>query len=156
MKNKIKLILIFLISFLFLFSCEKEDINSGLIIKEHDFGECFDNDFAEEKEHIITDDSAYQDIKIHIIKNISGCENNPQRTAIDFSKYSLLGKNVGGGRYLRVIREVIDDKSNSRYIYTIKVKGDHKFYSGGVYMVKMNWVLVPKLPQGYTVKFEVK
>ncbi len=153
MKNKIKLILIFLISFLFLFSCEKEVKNLGLIIQEHDFGDCFHSrprgDF--EKDFVIEYDSSYQAIELSIYNAKSQCLDNPQRVPVDFSKYSLLGKYVCCD--LVKSREVIDDKDNLQYIYKIKKKKSI-YHSKGY--TNMNWVLVPKLPEGYTVKFVVK
>ncbi len=152
----IKYIIGFLVVFLFLFSCEKEDINSGLIICEHDFGECFDpipKGGGLGKKYVITDDSSYQALELSIYTSKSQCL-NPIRPFVDFSKYSLLGKYADGAGNVRMKREVIDDKSNLRYIYKIKVKGC------SLYSLKlgcdMNWVLVPKLPPGYTVRFEVE
>lgn len=151
-------ILIFLISLLFLYSCEKEDINSGLIICEHDFGECFvdipkEPGAFDKKEYIITDDSSYQAIELSVYTSKSQCL-NPQKPSVDFSKYSLLGKYAEGGGNVRMKREVIDNKSNLQYIYKIKVKGCAFFSTKLAY--DMNWVLVPKLPPGYNVKFEVE
>ena len=65
----------------------------------------------------------------------------------------MLGKKASGGCRVGFKREVISDDSNSQYIYKITVCEYGLCKSA---RISMNWVLVPKLPQGYTVKFEVE
>lgn len=74
-------------------------------------------------------------------------------TPIDFNTYTLLGKYTEGGCDVQFIREVQKNDDEKMYIYTIGVN------ECGIckkLQMSWNWVLVPKLPQGYTVKFIVK
>ena len=136
----------------------KKDKNKGIIESAFDFGECFDNNSRPDytvDQYIITNDSTYQALSVNLkydFVNRPEC-NNAEPQLIDFLKHSLLGHYASGGCEVDFIREVTDDNANQRYIYTIKVLECGRCKK---LQVSMNWVLVPKLPQGYTVKFEVK
>jgi len=72
---------------------------------------------------------------------------------IDFATYSLLGKyTVSDGEVKYYKREVIKNLESLKYTYNIymKCKNNNKA------AVSMNWVLVPKLPAGYSVEFNVE
>ncbi len=73
--------------------------------------------------------------------------------SVDFSKYTLLGNYAQGGCDAAFTRSVIPDDNNKRYNYTVKVR------QAGLckkLVYSMNWVLVPKLPPGYSVDFRIK
>ncbi len=140
--------------------CEKppiciggKDENGGIIVSEFDFGDCFNQYSVPANEWVITNDSLYQLLKTALEKYPKdGCDTT-HLPPIDFSKYTLLGKRTEGGCRLYNKRKVIDDKVNKQYIYEIKVK------QCGIckrLVTNMNWVLVPKLPPGYSVKFIIK
>ncbi len=153
---------IILIAYLFT-SCRKgcfvkKDKNKGIIVSEYNFGECFNNfplsGFIAD-ELVVEDDSTFQLLAIDLRYNFT---NRPEcktavPNAIDFSMHTLLGKYATGQCGVDFIREVTEDVANHRYIYTIKVLECGLCKAA---RISMNWVLVPKLPQGYTVKFEVE
>ena len=71
---------------------------------------------------------------------------------IDYNKYTLLGAYMGGGSTIRFVRDV--QKNHEKKVYDYKIT----MYSCGVYlkgMNSMNWVLVPRLPDGWDVEFEL-
>lgn len=70
---------------------------------------------------------------------------------IDFSKYTLLGQdaNSGGCKMPDFIIEVKKDGSDIIYRLTVIPKG---FCEMGI--LKNMWILIPKLPKGYNVRFE--
>jgi len=72
---------------------------------------------------------------------------------IDFTIYTVLGKHADGGCMVRFVRDVTKNDILKKYVYTITV-----FQCGGCYSQdeSMNWVLVPKIPEDYTVEFVVK
>lgn len=72
---------------------------------------------------------------------------------VDFTAYTLLGASVGGSCEIKVNREVVRSDNEQRYNYILKVK------DCGIcqkYNIRQEWVLVPKLPQGWNVNFKVK
>ena len=78
---------------------------------------------------------------------------NFQPEPIDFSAYTLLGNYASGGCNVAFTRTVELDEQAKKYWYTIKVRE-----AGACKRLEysMNWVLVPKLPPGYTVEFQIK
>ena len=147
MKTLVKFSFLFLI--IILQSCHKDDIYEGIIVQELDMGRCFPPFGNEPDEYIITNDSLYQAL-LTIEKPI--CDNYTLPN-VDFTTYTLLGKftySDGSPKYYK--REVIKDEGNMIYIYNIymKCKNNNKE------AISMNWVLVPKLPTGYSVKFNVE
>ncbi len=131
--------------------CEKdffcgEDKNKGIIIESINPGYCIDN-FTDSTFVILSEvqlDSLYE------YENCSDAE----RPEINFNEQTLLGYYVdGGGCDIQFIREVITDESGQRYIYTVKVKACGWCAKLGY---SMNWVLVPKLPENWTVEFRTQ
>ena len=76
---------------------------------------------------------------------------NYTRTDIDFSEYTLLGQDAtsGGCETPDYNVEIEKDGADIVYRLTIIRKG-----SCEMSILKNMWILVPKLPNGYTVKFE--
>ncbi|MDY0142277.1 MAG: hypothetical protein RBR97_10315 [Bacteroidales bacterium] len=149
MKYKYTKLLFTLIVFMLLFSsCEKEDIFEGIIVKEFDTGYCLPPFGNEPNEYIITNDSLYQDL---LTLGTVVCEDYTL-PEIDFAIYSLLGKfTVSDGEVKYYKREVIKDVGSLKYTYKIYMKCKNNSKAA----VSMNWVLVPKLPAGYSVEFIV-
>ena len=82
------------------------------------------------------------------------CEWITPAPKIDFSQYSLLGQMAhGGGCTIDFERSVYVDEINDIVTYTVDVKEKGLCEMAGF---SLNWVTVPKIPEGYDVKFEVK
>lgn len=156
------ILLLFLLLSVALNSCKKPCILkdhsseiSGIIISEFDFDECFSlyEEYSNDYPGIlVNDDSTYQALPLRSHAYREGCLNKP-RPNIDFTKYTLLGLFTQGGCDVYYRRKVEKDDVNKRYIYSVKIK------ECGVckkLMINNNWVLVPKLPTGYTVQYERK
>lgn len=75
-----------------------------------------------------------------------------ERPEIDFTQYTMLGKYAWTEEKGSYYRNVEKDTVNLTYDYTITVKtcGECNCLSQN-----MNWVLVPKLPEGWTVDFKL-
>ena len=123
--------------------------NSGIIVSDLDIGKYLWPDQLPQDEYIITNDSVYAEL-LELIPNDRRDDKIP---AVDFEKHTVLGKYAsGGGCDIAFHRNVEKNNRRKMYVYTIKVKTCGFCEKLGM---SMNWVLVPKLPEGYTVKFEV-
>jgi hypothetical protein len=73
--------------------------------------------------------------------------------SIDFRNYTLLGLSASGGCEVKFIREVkrLDDEHRYHYKVTVKECGRCKKLG-----TSYNWVIVPKLPNNWTVSFEIE
>ena len=130
-------------------SCQKENIYEGIIVSEFDFGRCFPPFGEAGDEYVITNDSLYRNL---LKFGVTVCENYTLPD-IDFSTYTLLGKyTVSDGEPKYYKREVIKDENRKKYIYSIFIKCKNNYKAA----LSMNWVLVPKLPEGYSVEFSVE
>ncbi|GAB3642928.1 hypothetical protein GCM10027423_35640 [Spirosoma arcticum] len=78
---------------------------------------------------------------------------NFQPEPVDFSKYTLLGNYAQGGCDVAFTRNVIRDDTRKKYVYTVTVREAGACKKLGF---SMNWVLVSKLPVGYSVDFKVR
>ncbi len=123
-------------------SCESVIENSGIIIESVDFI-C---DIPYRDNSFIIDSQNELD---SIINLNSGC-NQP---IIDFAQYTLLGNYAYASCKGSYYREVTADTTNLQYDYTITVKSCGEC---DLLYENMNWVLVPKLPDDWTVKFTLK
>ena len=135
----------------------KNDKLEGIIESEYEFGECFSNysppDFNV-LEFVINDDSTFQSLALELRKNYKSECDSAVPEAIDFIKHTLLGmRTTGGGCSVDFFRKVTKDDAGKKYEYLVRVL-ECGICSKG--FRSMNWVLVPKLPQGYSVEFEVK
>ncbi len=126
------------------------DTSSGVIEQDINFGSCFSDVGALESQYIINDEATYQSLGILPI-NSPDCEGS-SLPEIDFNTYTLLGLYADGACDVSFDRIVEKDEAAMKYIYTISVTscGNCESLRFG-----MNWVLVPKLPENYTVDFEV-
>ena len=78
---------------------------------------------------------------------------NFQLPAIDFSRYSLLGKQTtGSGCSREYIKNVYDDNLGKRALYLIRIVENGSCEPAEY---KSNWVLISKIDSSYEVKFEV-
>jgi len=126
-----------------------------------------------EKEHIINTEEEYQallkyrrswegdceDIKSETYRR--SCESSKQCTsidlpAIDFNASTLLGKyktgSCGAKGFKRLL--LVDD-SNKTYTYEVQARsGLFPLSCSGPGLRDMNWIVVPKIPENYTVVFK--
>jgi hypothetical protein len=126
--------------------CSGNDKNQGIINHSIDI-ECVPVKLQEN--YTITTDSAYR----KIFTDTGAAQNFCNLPAIDFNSYSLLGQPASGQCEIKMIREVSRLDSENRYHYKVIVN------SCGLCKKESfsdNWVIVPKLPNGWTVTFEVK
>ncbi len=72
---------------------------------------------------------------------------------IDFSKHSVLGLQTSGQCQTKTIHEVEKVEKDKKYHYCCVMKSCGTCKS---LVISFNWVLVPKLPDGWTVTFEKK
>lgn len=104
---------------------------------------------SDQKEFVINDFFEYGQIFDNSFMGVGTCVTS----FIDFANYSLLGLYTTGQCEVKYLREVIVNESDNRYEYTVYVKscGNCKKEENSY-----NWVTVPKLPQGWTVSFEIE
>ena len=125
------------------------DSDSGIIVSEFDIlNDCVRLDEYKDT-YIIRTQDEYDSIKIKKTNN-ENCTTytlNP----VEFNNYTLLGIKACGTCEVSFDRNVTKDDHSKKYIYTIKVNdcGPCKELS-----CSMNWVLVPKLPDDWTVEFK--
>ncbi len=154
MKKALKIIILLQI-LLLSFSCNKEDISKGIIIDDIYFDSCILRSIEKntESEQIITSDSLYQNLYQDNKEMIEQICPNFVLPNIDFEQYTLLGKYISiGGKIKYCEKEVIKDKTNSCYTYNLII---HTKDFRKIEATNMYWVLVPKLPENYTVTFIV-
>lgn len=145
-----KLMLVF-IGFLLLFSCDKDcsekSSYSGIILDELDnYMDCKPSIPSNEGIVIETDSQFLASLPQH--SNFL-CDT----PSINFTENTLLGIYADGGCQVAFQRNVKIDALNQKYVYTVKVKDCGKC---DVLGFSQNLVLVPKLPQNWTVEFIVK
>lgn len=121
--------------------CWGEDKNEGIIEQQIDLP-CT---LIQNNEAVIDSDSAYATIRA----------SDPQCKApeIDFQKHTLLGLYATGGCAMKLKRKVTIDEGERQYVYHVMAR------DCGIcqkMVVAFNWVLVPKLPAGWTVRFELE
>lgn len=71
---------------------------------------------------------------------------------IDFTKHDILGQYGSGACNISFHKEVMSDSTTNRYHYTLSVYECYTYHQK--LCISFNWVIVPKLPQGWTVTFE--
>ena len=114
--------------------------------------ECWQFDFEE----ILIDDSLmYQDL-LDFRSNTSECS-NAELPAIDFAKRTLFGKKSEvTSCEVFYFRNVFADPENKEYIYEIIVSNSSAASCTQQTFSSMNWLSVPKMPENYTLRFDLK
>lgn len=147
---KTTLTIIILILLTFFTSCIKEpncrgdDINEGAIIDNYDLPDCYYySDTVNTHEYII--------LSADDLDTIDNC--TPDPLTIDFSQHSIIGMWVSGQCELKVIRKLTIDNTKKEYLYSMTVRecGLCKLFAHDFQLV-----LVPAIPNDYTVRFEVE
>lgn len=96
------------------------------------------------KEFVITNDSKFRQLFY---------PDTCKQISIDFNKYTLLGLYASGGCTMKIKREVIRDEDKKEYFYKV-IARDCGMCKKMTF--DYNFVLVPKLPKDWTVRFELK
>ncbi len=135
-------------------SCQSGDTIDGIIDSTYNLGMCYQ--YMEDTTYTISDIIDFQNLRgrmdsLFLSKN-TGCD-----TIIlispDFNKETLLGCFAeGSGCDASFHRTVFKDEAQKKYTYTIEIEdcGNCNYR-----IPSMNWVLVPKIPDSYTVEFKV-
>jgi len=120
--------------------CWGDDKNEGIIQEEIGLT-CVD--IVSQTEFVITNDS-------QLLSTFKGACTPP---TIDFNVHSLLGLYTTGKCEVKYIREVIRKEEERKYEYTVTLKQCGLCKRAAL---SYNWVIVPKLPNGWTVDFKIK
>jgi hypothetical protein len=127
--------------------CHGGEVHKGIIVSGVSIS-CRPD--IQQENYIIRSDSAYRKLFNHSPTSLPTCS----LPSIDFASFDLLGLPAdGSGCDIMFIRKVKRVKKNKRYEYSVKVRT-----CGLCKMLGLsdNWVLVPKIPEGWEVDFEVK
>jgi hypothetical protein len=154
---------LFALSSFFIFilgSCESEkacigtDSIDGIIDTTYELGLCFQ--YMHDTSYVINNVVEFKLLRNKIdslfLASERGCD-TAELIVPDFEKYTLLGifSQVKGcdANYKRA---VVDDNVQHKYIFTVEASS----CGNCNYLIpSMNWVLVPKIPENYTVEFKV-
>lgn len=98
------------------------------------------------QEHIIKADSQ------NVFNLKVSFDNGNTYDTIDFNQYTLLGKYTRENCKATFERDVRKNDAQKEYFYKIKV---HQCGTCETNWESMNWVLVPKIPEDYSVSFIV-
>ena len=150
MKIKYASKIIYLILVGSLFACSKspkcwgDDKNKG-IIKESIQINGFPNTTADN--YVVDSNIEYVELFTDTTGGIM-IDNLPD---IDFNENTLLGIEVNGQCNIKLISEVTSKAEDNTYLYKIIIKSCGLCKSA---IYKINWITVPKLPNGWNVTFE--
>ncbi len=123
--------------------CKAKTKNTGSIVQVFSSAECFNprpNDHGE-----------------FVVKSLADLDTancKPTTAPVDFRQHSIIGKSVKGGCNVRIIsRNVTIHHTDKIYEYTVVFKDCGLCKRLGIIN---NMVIVPKIPNDYTVVFNVK
>ena len=159
--QQVKIQFVIVLIFFVIFSCKKKDtcldkeVNTGIILSDYDMGRCFY--FLDSSSYVINNTKEYQYLVSQIdstfITNIMPDCGNYELYSIDFTNFTLLAQYADGrGCSTAFQRDVQNDVVNEQYVYKITI---YECGDCDITEVSMNWVKVPKLPDNYSVKFEI-
>ena len=160
-KPKFIIYLVSLLTLILLLSCNKivqDDNHKGekalqAIYDPPFYFSCFSFELIP-NEVVINDSVSYKALEDSmLVRTFPGCD-TAHFVHIDFNTNTLIGKKIGMGVCDSICREIVADTVQKKYIYTIRHKQFVGGICGGAYKISMNWVLVPKLPDGYKVEFD--
>ena len=131
-------------------SCDDSTFDlAELTFEEFSFDfNCYES-ISEEKV-VINDQNTFQELLDTTFQNNGSCDTT-NLPSIDFTQYTLLGTfRDASGCTQEFIKNLYIDEDNQKYVYNVTVEEE-----GGClpYVTSMNWILAPKLPEGYTVEF---
>jgi hypothetical protein len=133
-----------------LYACSENDLPT---IEHNDFEVGFCHSYVHDGRYVIDDTTQYKSVMETFYMdtlNYPECQDS-FLISINFEKKTLLGYRVcGSGCETIFTREVFLDEPNQKYVYEVLVK---EVGACEPLRCQMNWVLVPKLPEGYFVEF---
>jgi hypothetical protein len=135
-------ILSYLIIISVIFSCKKDVPNTGIIIREVKEINCLG--FIKDSSFVIQSDAEYNMYKAQNTL----CQNFPE---IDFNQYALMAQKYGVGCNDIVYAQVNDLASSKVYEYKLLIC--EKRCRNKSLKTDLVFVLVPKLPSGYSVVY---
>ena len=121
--------------------CWGEDKNSGIIEQSIDITCPYINSA---ERIVITSDSVYRKYFDTLYCKLP---------TIDFNASSLLGLTARGGCTMKVKRAVTINAETREFVYKVLAKDCGVCRKS---VINYNWVLVPKIPEEWTVKFELE
>ena len=127
-------------------SMPQQTIGTGEIIQNALFRRSKAHSSLPQEGQVITSDS------LNIFNLEVSFDNGETYQPIDFSEYTLLGQYASGGCWVVFDRNVTKNKERQTYIYTITVIECGDCYSMDS---SMNWVLIPKIEDDFSVEFIV-
>ncbi len=136
-------------------TCHEKEINTGIIEDNFELGKCFY--FLDSPTYVINTLKDYQNLvsqidSVYIVNIMPDCENF-ELYSFDYSNITLLAQYAeGNGCSVAFQRNVSIDETSKQYIYTINI---YECGDCNIKEVSMNWVQVPKLPDGYIVRFKL-
>ena len=133
-------------------SIDTNDIKIQYIDVNEEFSTCISPFDLRGKEFVINSEEEY--LKLLEYRSLNPRCENFELLEIDFSKKTLLGKYAEGvGCSINFEREVKRDETRKKIVYSIEVVEEGLCEMLGS---SMNWILIPKVPPGYSVDFEVE
>ena len=164
--SKLKILVIFLI---ILQGCKKENATISIITLESmntshsevlnavfldNFWNCFpSSNFSSNTEFVFQTQASLEQFQQSTSLTASFCDST-SIPGINFDNYDLIGILTYGICRLSAERQVLADRSTRHYIYNIIIHTD-QLHTCKMLVSTMNWALVPKMPAGYTVQFNV-
>lgn len=132
-------------------SLDKARASDDGAVSDNNILHCFYDESIGFDEMVVRDNLAYRKLGEAIkAKGICDADDLPP---VDFSKNSLIGKYVsGGGCDVNFDRQVYDNAETNTIIYHIKAE-----FTGecAMFIYSWNWMLIPKIDDGYSVKFSI-
>lgn len=140
-----------------LVDCSKENAVSQIdnlnVTYLNDFGGCFLFENVNSDGIVIREDSTYEKLgNANRLNKWAGCD-TAKLPVIDFSKYTLLGFTTVSSSCDELTRSVTLDTLNKKFLYSLTIKTLNKFCDQ-LGKQSLNWVLVPRLPDNYSVQFK--
>ena len=142
---------IFIFFVLAFFSCKNYTSLPSLEVIPFDTNECYQ--VVVDGRYVLSDETEYQSViqtfKVDSLQFPNCHDILPP--IVSFNDYTLLGiRKCGSGCETIFEQNVWLDEPNEKYIFEVKVE---EIGSCEPWRCQMNWVLVPRLPDGYMVEF---
>lgn len=130
------------------------DITDQCGFPEPMLGSCFYDANAEFDEAVFRSQDEYEAYAEAIRYSDDEKCADAQLPEMPFDQYTLLiAKTGGSGCSASYVRSVLKDDENKRIIYSVEAHYDGMCE---MYIMNSNWVLVPKIPDDYTIEFQVE